>query len=84
MTILLIVAVLEVCFVLIGYTFVREKHWNRLFVFYNNLGNQIVLWYGILTTVLLLPVEKFAVSESDYVELSGDSDGEGGNTPKIS
>lgn len=53
-------------------------------MFYNNLGNQIVLCFGILTTVLLLLVEKFAVSGSDYIELSGDSDGEGGNTPKIS
>ena len=82
--ILLLVGTVEVSFavmVLVGYLFVRQNHWNSLFVFYNNLGNQIILCFGILSTVLHLPIEKFAAGGSEYVESESSSGSEGGSAP---
>ena len=92
LTILVLVACFELTFSLllsIGYARVQGKHTNRLFMFYRNLGNQTLLSIGLLSIILLLPFEKYAMNESSCIEAldddgGGESEGEGDHNHQLS
>ena len=81
LTIVVLVACVELTFALlvcIGYTKVQERHTNFLFMFYRNLGNQIMLSFGLLSILLLLPFEKYATSESSHIDVPSSGESEEG------
>jgi hypothetical protein len=75
LTILVLVALFELTLGLllsIGYANIQGKHTNGLFRFYRNLGNQALLSIGILSIILLLPFEKYAMSGSGRTGVPSD------------
>ena len=92
LTILVLVGCFELTFGLllsIGYARVQGKHTNGLFMFYRNLGNQALLSIGLVSIILLLPFEKYAMNESSCIEAldddgGGESEGEGDHNHQLS
>ena len=81
LTIVVLVAGVELTFALlvcIGYVRVQGKHTNFLFMFYRNLGNQIMLSFGLLSILLLLPFEKYTTSESSHIDVPNGGESEEG------
>lgn len=80
--VLVLVAGVELSFgitIFVLYILTSNKHRNGLFMFFDSQGNQVLLICGILSIILLLPIEKYAVSGNDDIEItnSNESDGNG-------
>ena len=80
--VLVLVAGVELSFgitIFVLYILTSYKHRNGLFMFFDSQGNQVLLICGILSIILLLPIEKYAVSGNDDIEItnSNESDGNG-------